>query len=353
MGGITRYLLTLAKGLRRLGHEVHLASGGGDMIPQFEALGAKHLLLSIRTKSELDPKIYLALRPLAKYIEKENIEIVHAQTRITQVMGSLLHKFKRVPYVSTCHGYFKPRLSRRWWPCWGECIAISPAVAEHLHKDFHLPKEKIHLVTHGIDLEDFSPISLEEKVRLRKQYMLKDEPVIGMIARLSPIKGQDILIRAMPQILEQVPNAKLLLFGEGKTRNELIALVQQLNLRKRIEFYPIIDQTAQSLSVMNVVVVPSRQEGLGLSVMEAQACAVAVVASRVGGIPSLIEDGKTGVLVEAENVAMLADRVVTLLKDDARRNSMGLSAREYALKHYSSQRMVDRTLEVYRNAINR
>ena len=351
MGGITRYMLTLPQGLRARAHEVHVVSSGGAMLPLFEQMGAEHLQLPIKTKSELNPNLYLSLRPLAEYVRQHEIEIIHAQTRVTQVMGSLMKRKNKIPYVSTCHGYFKTRLFRQLWPCWGDVIAISPAVATHLHQDFKVPAYKIHLVSHGIDLADFAQITPEERMANRRQLGLTDELTIGMIARLSDVKGQDILIAAMPQIIWEVPRAKLLLFGEGKMKEQLLELVKRLRLQDYVEFFPIVAKTRASLSAIDCFAVPSRQEGLGLSVMEAQACGVAVVASDVGGIPSLIENRQTGILVKPKDVKALASAIITVLKDDEFRYSLGVSARRKAFSQYSSNQMIDKTIDVYKKVL--
>ncbi|MBF0522642.1 MAG: glycosyltransferase, partial [Candidatus Omnitrophica bacterium] len=170
-GGITSYLFTLSKGLIQRGNTVHIVSSGGNMEQEFVAMGAKSVILNIKTKSELDPKIYIALPRLKKYIRQNHIDIIHAQTRVTQVMANFLKQLTHVPYVTTCHGFFKPRLFRRIFPCWGDmAIAISPSVMEHLHNDFRRNPLEIALVRSGIDACWFSAI--DENLRKQKRLSL-------------------------------------------------------------------------------------------------------------------------------------------------------------------------------------
>lgn len=351
MGGITRYLLTLAKGLIASGHEVHIISSGGEVEERFQRIGARTKTINFFCKSILNPKIYFALGPIDTYIREHQIDVVHAQTRITQVMGHILSHRSNIPYVSTCHGYFKMKLSRRLWPCWGEVIAISEAVEEHLKNDLRVKEDSIHLIRHGIELDQFPEVSLEQKAALRQKYNVKDGPLIGMVARLSDVKGQDILIKAMPRIVKAVPDVKLILFGEGKMKDELMRLVDTMRLSDHVQFNPTIDKTYECLSFINVCVVPSRQEGLGLSVMEAQACGVAVVAARVGGIVSLIQDGITGSLVSPQDSEALAEAVISLLNDEVKCHSIALAARSHALAHYGAPKMIKATINVYEHAI--
>lgn len=348
-GGITSYLLTLSKGFIRRGHKIYVATSGGDRAGDFSAVGAPCVTLNIRTKSEVDLKIYKALSPLYHYIRTNDIDIIHAQTRITQVMGWLLEKLTGKIYLSTCHGFFKKRLSRRLAPCWGDAvIAISTAVRSHLLEDFRVPADNVFLIEHGIDCDAFAPPSAGEKKRNRKRFHLDHNcPVVGHIARLSDVKGQDVLIRAMKRIINETPQVKLLIVGQGKMEAALKQMVRALNLENHVLFYPVVNKTPQILSLFDIFVMPSRQEGLGLSVMEAQALGLPVVASNVGGIPSLIENGKTGILVKPEDDQQLAEAIQRLLCDKKAAAQMGQAARVFIQERYSADQMVDKTLNLY------
>ena len=115
-GGITSYLLTLTKGFSEKGHGVYIVSSGGNQQNDFVALGARCVVLNIKAKSELDLRIYFALGFLKKYIRDNHIDVLHGHTRITQVMARILRNLTGVPYVTTCHGFFKPRFFRKIFP---------------------------------------------------------------------------------------------------------------------------------------------------------------------------------------------------------------------------------------------
>jgi len=108
-GGITSYLLTLTKGLIARGHKVYLISSGGNTEEEFEAMGVRLHNLNFRTKSDISPKIYFSIPIIKSYINEYKIDIVHAHTRITQIMGCILKFNTKIPYLSTCHGFFKTR----------------------------------------------------------------------------------------------------------------------------------------------------------------------------------------------------------------------------------------------------
>ncbi len=353
-GGITQYVLTLTKGFIKKGHEVVIVSSGGDRLVDLEKFkpAAVHRCMNIRTKSELSPKIYTALPPLTNLIRHERIDCIHAQTRVTQVMGTFLGRLTKRPYVSTCHGFFRPRWSRRLFPAWGDAaIAISPAVGEHLQNDLGVAPQRVHVIANGIDLEEFAPASPDDRCRIRQILRIKEGPVMGTIARLSPVKGIDILIKAMPKVIAQFPSAKLLVVGQGVQLPFLKRLTNDLNLEKQVLFFPLIGRSREILGALDIFVMPSRQEGLGISVMEAQACAIPVIASKVGGLINLIDDGKTGLLVPVEQPAILAQALILLLKNPQKAKELAQEGRAVVTEKFSAEEMVNRTLKLYEEKI--
>ena len=348
-GGITSYLLTLSKGMIERSVRVHIASSGGDMAAEFSALGVQLLNLNIRTKSELDPRIYCALLFLSRYVRRHAIDMIHAQTRVTQVMGFWLAAMTGCSYVSTCHGFFKPHVSRRIFPCWGDAVvAISAAVAKHLHDDFQIADERISLIPSGIDMRMYPPADDAKKRQMRCKYHLGAEPVVGIIARLSAVKGQDILIEAMKTVSEQIADAKLIIAGEGKTEPLLREMVKKFKLEQNVLFYAFTHKAVEILSLLDIFVMPSRQEGLGISIMEAQAAGVPVIASCVGGIPSLIEEGRTGFLVEPEDSVALGQTILSALRDPDRLARVANAGREFIRTNHSADLMVEKALTLYK-----
>ncbi len=347
-GGITSYVTTLSEGLRRAGHRVIVVSAGGDAVGVLEKAGVRHVRVDIRVKSEAHPKIYWALSRLAALIRSEGIDIIHAQTRVTQVMAFWLSRMTGKPFVSTCHGFFRPRWFRKVFPCWGQgVIAISRGVREHLIKDFKMDPGHVHLVPNGIDMSCY-PFT-DEVLRRQKctQWSVDGSPVLGIIARLSDVKGIDVLIRAMPSVKASFPGVCLMIVGQGPQESSLRTLVHQLGLEKNVSFRSIVQSTADILPAFDVFVMPSLQEGLGLSVMEAMAAGIPVVASNVGGLPDLVKDGQTGFLTPAGDSAALGKRIKGMLGDPTRALNMARAARALIEKEFSSQRMVEGTMKVY------
>ncbi len=354
-GGITSYILTLGEALVKSGHQVWVASSGGNCVPRLEAAGIRHISINIRTKSEASPKLWLSFGPLKDLIRKEGINIIHTQTRVTQVLGFFLSRLTGVAMVTTCHGFFKARWFRRIFPCWGAAvIAISKPVACHLNADFGVAQNQIHLIVNGIDLNRFVMTNDQMRREARQKTGMGDgpliginTPLIGVVARLSNVKGIDVLIRAMPLVITEVPSANLLIAGQGPQEVYLKKLTQDLSLTAHVHFKSTVNQTQDLLRAFDVFVMPSLMEGLGLSVIEAQACGIPVVASKAGGLVDLIEDGRSGYLVPINDPAALANRIIEALRNPKQSKIMAQQARLNIEQHFSVEKMLKETLHIY------
>jgi glycosyltransferase involved in cell wall biosynthesis len=254
--------------------------------------------------------------------------------------------------ITTCHGFFRQNLFRKIFPCWGQAvIAISKPVAQHLSEDFKVPQEKICLIANGIDLDRFGKADEKQRQSVRQKWNIGDGPLIGIIARLSDVKGISVLIKAMPNVLKEIPSANLMIVGQGPEEDFLKKLTQEMSLTAHVRFENAISQTPELLPAFDVFVMPSLMEGLGLSVMEAQACGIPVVASRVGGLVDLIEEGVSGFLVESNDPTALANRIIEMLRNPDQAKKMALQARSKVEKYFSAEVMVQQTAGIY-NRIN-
>jgi glycosyltransferase involved in cell wall biosynthesis len=348
IGGVTSYVLSLARGMKQRGHEVYVASSGGQLLPAFLSQGIGYIPIPIRTKQEVSPSVFLSFWKLRYFIKEKDIQLMHANTRVTQVLAGLLHKFCGKTYVSTCHGFFKNRLSRRLFPCWGrKVIAISEAVRDHLMRDFKIKEEDIRVIHNGIDTDKFQIPNPKSQSQKKQELGLRDGPVIGIIGRLSDVKGHIYLIEAMKLVLEKIPQAQLLVVGEGRMKKELLALVKRLGIEKNVYFLASVADTAQVLAAMDLFVMPSLKEGLGLSLMEAEACGLAVIGSDVGGIRSLIKDGYNGLLVRPADSMALTGAILNILQDKNKAVFLGQNARDFIRQNFSAERMVSETEKLY------
>ncbi|MCK4463602.1 MAG: glycosyltransferase family 4 protein [Candidatus Omnitrophica bacterium] len=368
IGGVGLYLLNLAKGLKKRGVKCFVASSGGNLERYFKTARISLVNLDIKTKFEFNPKLIPGIFKLIRFVKKNDIDIIHAHTRVTQVLGRLISKFTTLKrrtsltgqakphFVTTCHGFFKSeRLSRRLFPCWGEAtIAISQAVKTHLINDFNLPENRISLIYNGIDLEEPSKVLTEEEKELLKENLrLGKGPVIGSIGRLSPVKGYKYLLFAMKDLKNVIPDVKLLIIGEGPSGNKLRDLSKKLNLEDSVSFVKATLDVRRFLTLMDIFVFPSIQEGLGLSLIEAMASGKVCIATSIGGISSVIEDGKNGLLVQPGDSHSLTEAMRRLLLDKELFSRLGSAARNSVKNKFSLDRMMEETIRFYESVKDR
>jgi glycosyltransferase involved in cell wall biosynthesis len=349
VGGITTYVFSLAVALKKRGHSVYIASSGGDALTRFTEQGIIFIKIPIKTKSELNfLKIGASFFSLLRHMKEKQIEIIHSNSRVTQVLGCLLSRRANISHITTWHGFFKNRLSRRVFPCWPDrIIAISSQVKNHLEKDFFVESKDISLVYNGVDLEKLKLRNFRNRNEVKTGFGLKEGPVVGIIARLSDVKGHLFLIQAMVSVVNEIHDAQLLVIGEGKMEKSLRQLARSLGIEKKVIFMPKISNIQEALYVMDVFVMPSLNEGLGLGLMEAMAWGKAVIGSDVGGIKDLIRNGENGLLVRPKDPIGLSFAILDLLKDPTKSLELGNNARIFIEENFALEKMVSDTEEVY------
>ena len=353
MGGIGQYILSLSAAVKRRGVTCIVASSGGNMEGELKAGGIEHRRIDIKTKFEFAPKVFFAASGLAEIIRKENIDIIHAHTRVSQVAASIASRKTGIPYVSTCHGFFKPRLSRRLFDTWGrKIIAISAPVKAHLEMDFGIRPSRIEMIHNGVDIEKFSKdYSRGEIDAIKRLIGLKDGPVIGTMGRLSSVKGQRFLVEAMKHIASRNERAQCMIVGAGPEEGVLKEFARSLGLEGRVKFTGSVHkEVAPYLACMDVFVLPSIKEGLGLALLEAMASGRPCVASDVGGITDIIKDGASGMIVPVANGVAIADAVLKLLGDGSLSSRLAQEGRRSVKEKFSLDDMAAKIVGLYKGA---
>ncbi len=356
IGGVAAYIINLAHCLKQEGVDVVVASGGGELESKLSEYGIRHFRLGIRTKSEFGISIWRSLPKLNRHILEEGYDLVHAQTRVAQVLACLSRKFTAVPYVSTCHGFFRSdRLGRKLFPCWGSnVIAISKSVREHLTKDFNISPDKVTMIYNGIDVDRYSRFRVGEKDEelAREVGIEKSVFVIGTVGRLSPVKGHNFLIEAFASAVSRQPAMRLLIIGEGPEKKSLAEQVRLSGLGDKVFFTGGKDKALESFfSIMDVFCLASVSEGLGFSLMEAMAAGRPCVASDIGGLSELIDNGENGLLVPARDPGALGGAILRLSGDENLRKRIAKKAREKALRDFSVRYSALSTVGVYKRVL--
>ena len=227
LGGISSYLVVLGAALARRGHRVSVASSGGQKTADLEAAGIRCFEFPIRTKSELHPKLLLAVPALVSLVKNEKVDLLHAHTRVTQVLAHRVARRAGVPYVTTAHGFYKARWGRRLFPCWGErAVAVSELAADELEKTHGVAKEKITVVHNALDIPGTEArLSRHDARKVRAGYSVPEGAfVVGCISRLVRDKGQEYLIEAARKLVPDMPRLVVLIVGDGREKARLATL---------------------------------------------------------------------------------------------------------------------------------
>ena len=345
--GAEGVVLNLSCGLRNLGCDVTLGvfnAGSPENADFVDAAQLRSLeVWNLPCKSRTD---LLAVAKLAQYLRHTETTIIHAHGYKADVYGYLASRVAHCHTVATCHnwtnrtsalqdyGKIDKFLLRRF----DEVIAVSENVQSMLVQSGFAP-DQIGLIHNGIDTAHFRRLG---------RLMGPAEPFrIGALSRLSSEKGIDVLVRALPLILQRCPQATCVIAGEGAQREELTALAAELGVSHALSLQGFCSDTAAFLSRCSVVAHPSRMDGMPLAILEAMSAGKAIVASSVGDIPLLLNHGKAGILVPPENPEALAAGLVRMLEDTAERNLFADAAQIRARKLYDSAAMARAYLNLY------
>jgi glycosyltransferase involved in cell wall biosynthesis len=233
-------------------------------------------------------------------------------------------------------------------------IAVSKASREQLVRYLGLSPRKVVAVPNAVELRRFAePAEPARRAVRLDRGIPADAPVIGVLARLSPQKGLNYLVSAMPTILAAHPETHVLLVGDGPLREDLMAQARSLGVDHQIHFVGYRANTVDFLRAMDLFVLPSLYEGMPLSILEAMGAGLPVIATAVDGTPEAIVDGETGYLVPPADPAALASAVNRLLGDRQLAATMGKNGRARAEGQFSETALIDRLGLVYRHLLAR
>lgn len=340
-GGAERHALQLMRGLRKRGHEALYAGPmAGWLGQQLTADGFDGIDLPLHGLIDLP-----SLWKLARYASQVKADLIHGHLTRGAYYAGYAARLAGLPNVATAHsdnaGKHFGRADR--------IIAVSQAVADFLLRCGYDP-QRIRMVHHGI--ADIAA-SLPADIRARTRTSLglpEDKPCLLMAARIVPAKGHDTVLRALATLKQR--DWSLLLAGDhlGDLGPQMQALAQELGIADRVRFLGLREDVPALMASCDILLAPSRREALSLTLLEASACSLPIVASRVGGIGEVVQDGASGILVSPDDPEALAAALCSLLDQPARRIAMGAHARKLFGACFTENLMFDQTEAVYREA---
>ncbi len=343
-GGLEHVVLDLVRGgqLRQQQVSVICLERPGELAHDAQSLGAmvhcadKPAGVDCRLRGRL-LSIFSQLRP----------DVVHThQIGALFYAGAAARRFGVPMIAHTEHGiHYRNRLRTRLLAkCAGRYahrfFCVSAEIAADVRRFGITAHDRIHVIRNGVDTGRFARTSRAEGLR-RSLGFPENAVVIGTVGRLAEIKRQDVLIRGFSRLLQRMPDARLLLVGDGPRRQELIKLTEQLGLCEHVHFAGYQTQTERYLQAMDIFALTSRSEGMPLAILEAWSVGLPVIASRVAGLSELIDDGQTGMFFSAGDDKDLAAKLETLLRSDDLAQQLGAAGQTLVRSEYGTMNMVD------------
>jgi glycosyltransferase involved in cell wall biosynthesis len=341
-GGIERGVYDFSVKATELGHTVTVVSGKGRFIPLLTKTGVRWYNLPMDRKNIV---VFLnSYRHLKKIIKDEKPDVIHVQSRFPcWIMHFVMKSFPTVPWVTSIHSFNR----FRWYSCsegkGDMVITVSKSLKKHAVEYLKIPDGKIRLVYNGIS-EDFADIQKEKGNTF----------FIGMVARFRLYKGHFFFLKAIKRLCEDGHNVKALIVGSGSKRYR-IKLERWITENSMDGVVKIVQMDAkEALKNIDILVVPSLEpEGFGRTVVEAQFSRTPVIGTNIGAIPELIEDGKTGFLVEPGDVEKLVCKIKYILQNPKIVSSIIDTAFENIIKNFTVSSMTEKTLNVYQELLQK
>lgn len=357
-GGAQRYVLDMARGLKRDGFDVVVAAGGTGRL--FERLSKENIrtiqIEQMQRDISLTKEVHV-LKELLSIIRSESPDIVHLNSPKAGGLGGLAARIagvKRIIFTGHAWAFNEDRnaLSKlaiyifTWFTILlsHQTICVSHKTKQDI---IHLPfvGSRCVVVHNGVEAREFSDRSdAREALQALVPESPSDGPWIGTIAELHKSKGHTYFLDALGTLSTPFFYAIL---GSGELEETLKQQVDELGLSERVHFFGYIDEAPRYLKAFDIFVLPSTTEALSLSILEAGQAGLPVIASRVGGIPEIIDHESNGLLTRARSISDLASATQQLLSDTSLRKTYGAKLQEKVSEEFSTKTMLRKTIDVY------
>ena len=296
-------------------------------------------------------------RSIKKVIHSYDIDIIHCHGYKPSLLAYFAERFSGERIIITCHLWTNETLRLKVYSFVeslimrkaNRVVAVSDAIKHDIVK-MGVKESKIEIIFNGIDLQKWQPAVDFDSCDFKMQLGLKgDSVILGLFGRLSHQKGHEYLFQALSRIKTQ--KIELICVGDGYLKPELLQKAERLGISDKVHFLGFRKDVKKLLQITDIFVMPSLDEGLPMALLEAMAVGKAVVATPVGAIPTVINDGHDGILVSPQSVAELTRVIVQLLSDKSKMKILGRNAQDKVMQKFSSEAMAASYLDVYQKAI--
>jgi L-malate glycosyltransferase len=344
-GGAQRISFQLARRFASPGNRVFFGSDdqpGSGAVRQLTENGISHVSVPFRSPGWLSAP--LAFAQLVRLIRREGISVIHSHDRWTAMFGRCVALATGIDYFYTAHiDFFNRRATGVFFGT--NVTAVSEAVKRNLTTYFRMDAANVQVIYNG---ENIVPATDECCRAIRESYGLKaGDRIISSIGRLSAEKGHWFLLRAVARLKQDYPQLKCILVSDGDQRIRLQQLTKELGLRPHVVFCGGVEDVAPFIQLSEFTVLPSISEGFGLAAAESLLLGVPVIASRVGGVPEVIQEGLTGLLVEPKDVTGLVGSIRWMLENPERVRHMGSNGLAAVQTKFSLEAMLNAYEQYY------
>jgi glycosyltransferase involved in cell wall biosynthesis len=365
LGGAQENTLLTAAAQQAAGHEVLLITGPtegaeGELVSRAEELGVRMHLVPDMVREPDPARDVRALKTLIHLLREGRYTLVHTHMSKSGVLGRIAARLAGVPVIihtphgHVFHSYYSPAKTRLFWLLERTCALFTDRIIalteneKREHVELRIaPEERFAVIHSGVDFDRYAGPPGPGAVSRADFGIPPEAPVIGCVARLVPIKGHTYLLAAMAQVLRQFPEARLLLVGDGPCAAELQAQARDLGIADRVIFAGLRRDVPDLLRLMDLFALASLNEGMGRVLVEAMICRLPVVATRVSGIPDVVESGITGLLVEPRAPEKMAEAITALLGNRAAARALGEAGFRKAVPGFGVEAMVARIEALY------
>ncbi|MCL6580476.1 MAG: glycosyltransferase [Firmicutes bacterium] len=359
-GGAKTHVVTL---LKELNSEIEVALGclsRGPIVDECRDAGVEVHLLDQVTRYDLR-----VLGRLCGLVRRRGFDIIHAHGPRANLMVALSRGSFRRPAATTVHSDWRSDFAdsplrnlifgrlNAWALRRFDAYLVGVGAEESL-RALGVPPEAMHPVRNGLDFSARPPVPPRQEVLRRLGLDPREEgPLVGIMARLHPVKSHEVFLEGAARVARRHPGALFLVAGEGSSRAALEAMAERLGLGRRVRFLGHVADPDEVYSVLDVNCLTSFSETLPYALLEGARWKVATISSRVGGIPELIRDGVTGRLFEPGDVDGFTRCLEELLSSPSRRRELGENLYTHASRRFSSRAMAEVYLDVYRELVER
>jgi len=343
-GGQENRTLKECIGLKKIGVRVLIACQPGSMLAE-RGTEAGIEVKKIEMKSSIS---IFAIAALLKIIRNENINIVCTHSGKDSMLGAIAGRLSNMkPVIVRTRHLALPITSKITYSLLPhKVVTVSEYVRRYLIEEKGIAADKVVSIPTGIDIERFNP-DVVSAVPREELGIAADAQIVGTVAILRRKKGHHILLDAIPMVLRKFPKTVFLFAGDGPQRKNIEERISELGIGNNVKLIGLRNDIPEILKTIDLFVLPTLQEALGTSFIESMAMGKPVVGTKAGGVPEVVKDGISGILVEPENPAALAGAIISLLRNRERMRQMGDAGRKIVEENYSIDVMVKRLYDFY------